>query len=251
MRTFSVWRIFRVLLEQLEQLRQHVDPAPLHLDEPGLVVQPGGDDVHVAAVQFRILRAAGPCCLAQRFDAVGDLPVRALHAVAQADRLHAAVLVAGPGVHRHRVGVVQEQRARFGDLADVLAEVEQRGDGALGVHDAARAERIAHALVDAVLQRDIDIELEGFQPALADHADHVIAVRDGRAAVEGREDLRRQPVGLDIALAQLGDHIQVALRDIREGKGGIASSGTARMSRISRRVKPIEPAPIMAILIAM
>src|SRR5436309_232420 len=30
-----------------------------------------------------------------------------------------------------------------------------------------------------------------------------------------------------------------------------ASSGTARMSRISRRVKPIEPAPIMAILMGM
>ena len=99
-----------------------------------------------------------PCSLAQHLDAVGDLPVRALHAVAQTDGLHAAVLVAGPGVHRHRVGVVEEERARFGDLADVLAEVEQRGDGALGVHDAAGAERVADALVDAVLERDVDVE---------------------------------------------------------------------------------------------
>src|SRR3954466_12230924 len=30
-----------------------------------------------------------------------------------------------------------------------------------------------------------------------------------------------------------------------------ASSGTARMSRISRRVKPMEPAPIIAILMGM
>ncbi len=110
--------------------------------------------------------------------------MRALHAVAQADRLHAAVLVAGPGIHRHRVGVVQEQRAGFGHLADILAEVEQFGDGPRGIHDAARAEGIAHALVDAVFQGDIDIMLEGFQPALANGADDVIALGNGCAAVE-------------------------------------------------------------------
>ena len=75
-----------------------------------------------------LLRAAIRSFLAcPVLDAARDLPVRALHAVAQADRLDAAVVVAGPGVHRHRVGVVQEQRIGLGDLADVPAEVEQRG----------------------------------------------------------------------------------------------------------------------------
>jgi hypothetical protein len=36
----------------------------------------------------------------------------------------------------------------------------------LPVHDATRAERIAHTLVDAVAQGNIDIVLEGFQAAL-------------------------------------------------------------------------------------
>jgi hypothetical protein len=74
--------------------------------------------------------------------------VPVLDAVAQADRLHAAVDVGGPGEHGHRVGVVEQDRAGRGDLADVLAELEDRRDAALAVHHAARAQRVADALVD-------------------------------------------------------------------------------------------------------
>ena len=74
---------------------------------------------------------------------------------------------------------------------------------ALGVHDAARAERVADALVHAVLQRDVDVGLERFQPALADHADDVVGVGDGAAPVGRRLDVRRQAVGLDVAPAKL------------------------------------------------
>ena len=88
--------------------------------------------------------------LCPTLDATRDLPVAALDAVAQADGVHAAVLVAGPGIHGHRVAVVQEERIRAGQLADVAADVQQRGNGALAVHDAAGAERVADALIDAV-----------------------------------------------------------------------------------------------------
>ena len=86
---------------------------------------------------------------------------------------HLAVFVRRPGVHRHRVGVVEEQRAGCGDLADVLAEVEDDRDVALAIQDAAGADRVADALVDAVFQRDADVVREGLEPADADAADDV------------------------------------------------------------------------------
>ena len=94
----------------------------------------------------------------------------------------------GPGVHRHRVGVVQELRAGLGDLADVPAEVEGRRDVALAVHDAAGADGVADALVDAVFQRDADVVGEGLEPADADAADDVARAFERFAAVGGGGD---------------------------------------------------------------
>ena len=94
-----------------------------------------------------------------------------------------------------------------------------------GVHDAAGADGVADALVDAVLERDVDVGLEGLQTALADHADDVVAVGDGAAAVEGGFDAGRQLVGVDVALAELGDHVEVAAGDVGEGEDGVLQLG--------------------------
>ena len=104
---------------------------------------------------------------------VGDLLGAVLDAVAEADRIDLAVLDRRPGVHRHRVGVVQELGAGLGDLADVPAEVEDDRDVALAVEDAAGADRVADALVDAVFQRDADVVGIGLEAADADAADDV------------------------------------------------------------------------------
>ena len=114
----------------------------------------------------------------------GDLVAAVLDAVAEADRVDLAVLDRRPGVHRHRVGVVEEERAGLGDLADVLAEVEDDRDVALAVEDAAGADRVADALVDAVLQRDVDVVGIGLEAADADAADDV--ARACRAPCGGR-----------------------------------------------------------------
>jgi len=53
-------------------------------------------------------------------------------AMAQPYGLDSAILIAGPGVHRHRVGVIEEQRARLGHFADVAAEIEHRGKSCAG-----------------------------------------------------------------------------------------------------------------------
>ena len=102
-----------------------------------------------------------------------------------------------------------------------LADVEQRRDGALCIHDAAGAERIADALVDAVFERDVDVGLKGLQPTLADRADDVVGVGNGLAAVGGRRHCRRQIVGGDVAPAQLRDHVQVVLGNVHQGEGGV------------------------------
>ena len=144
----------------------------------------------------------------------------AVHAMAKADGVHAAVLVGGPGVHRVGVGVVQEEDVGLGHLADILAEGQDLGDVALAIHDAARAQRIAHALVHAVLQRDVDVELEGFQPADAGRVDHVVRALDRGAAVQGRHEPGRQVVGLDVALHQAGHQVQVLLVDVHQRQLG-------------------------------
>ena len=55
-----------------------------------------------------------------------DLPPAVLHAVAEADGIDLAVFDRRPGVHRHRVGVVEQLGAGLADLADVPAEIEER-----------------------------------------------------------------------------------------------------------------------------
>ncbi len=74
-----------------------------------------------------------------------------MDAVAKADAAHAPVFAGRPGQHRHRVGVVQKQAIRGRDLADIPAKTEHRRNPALRVHEPAGTERIAHALIDAVL----------------------------------------------------------------------------------------------------
>ena len=129
------------------------------VDEPGLVVDAGAD-----VVEFAVLGA----------EHLGDLVGAVLDAVAEADRIDLAIFDRRPGVHRHRVGIVEELRAGLGDLADVLAEVEDDRDVALAVENAAGADRIADALVDAVFQRDADVVGIGLEPADA-HAAHDVA----------------------------------------------------------------------------
>lgn len=64
------------------------------VDEPGLMVDAGADIVELALVLG-----------AKHFS---DLFGTVLDAVAKADRVDLAVFDRRPGVHRHRVGVVQE-----------------------------------------------------------------------------------------------------------------------------------------------
>ena len=172
--------IDRVRLEAGEQLVR-LDLAALgaDVDVPGLVVDARADIVELVVVDAEHL---------------GDLVRAVLHAVAEADDIDAAILLGRPGVHRHGVGIVEEQRAGLGDFADVLAEIEDHRDVALAIEDAAGADGVADALVDAVFERDRDVGGEGLEPADADAAHDVAGAGDGVAAVGGGGDLGRQLV---------------------------------------------------------
>ena len=80
----------------------------------------------------------------------------ALHAVAQPDVRPPGRAVERPAVGGHRVDIVEQQRVGR-QLVHVAAQVEQHRDGAQRAEHAARAERIADALLDAVALRDLDV----------------------------------------------------------------------------------------------
>jgi hypothetical protein len=63
--------------------------------------------------------------------------------------------------------------------------------------DPARAERVADALIDAVLQRGVVVIAERFEPADLDHHHDEIRVGDGLAAVGRRPDFGGELVVLD------------------------------------------------------
>src|SRR5437588_1480344 len=115
--------ILGMALEQLQQFRNHVHPTPLDLDEPGLMVDAGGDNIDLAAVQLPI-GPDEPFTLCPLFDAIGDLPMCSLYSMTEADRLHTTILVAGPGVHRHGVGIIEKERSRLGHFTNIFAKVE-------------------------------------------------------------------------------------------------------------------------------
>ena len=169
------------------------------------MIDAGADNVHVAE-RHPFVCPDYAFALGPKLNAFGNLSVPMLNAVTQPDRFDAPVFVASPGVHRHGIGIIEEERARFGDSADVLTDIQQNGDRSLPVHDAAGANGIANTLVDAVLQGNIDIQSECIEAALPDHGYDVVGAGNCLAPVQRGSDCGRQSIGSDISLAQLRHH---------------------------------------------
>ncbi len=105
-----------------------------------------------------------------------------------------------------------------GDLADVAAEIQDLRNVALAIHNAPSAERVADALVDAVLKRYIHIEGKCIKAANARGVEDVVGSLQRASTLGAGAELGRQPVGGNVALGQLGDHFEVALVDVVKGK---------------------------------
>ncbi len=130
----------------------------LALEEPRHVVD-AGDPV----VQF----------LPRDIDVFGDRLGGVGHAMTESDRLDLGRLRHRPADDRHRVGVVQQERVRTYVL-HVAGDLEHRRDRSQSPEDAARAQRIADRLLDAVSLGDPDLVLERLAASDVDHVEDVV-----------------------------------------------------------------------------
>ena len=213
-----------VFLESFQKVGRHVLALPLDFGVPSLVVDAHADDVDVFLCQLGLVGKLPPS-LQPTFQCVRYLPMAPLNSMTEADGVYSSVLVAGPGEHRHGVGVVEKEAVRGGDFADVFAEIEQDGDAALCIHDASGAEGVADALVDAVFERDVDIGLESFQAPNSDEGHSVVCVGKGSSSVQVGFDFGRDVCRFDIALYQLLYHREVVLVDVVESERGVLEFG--------------------------
>ena len=161
----------------------------------------------------------------------------------------AAVVDRRPGVHRHRVGVVEQPRIRLSATSRMSRQKSSiDGIDALAVQDAAGADRVADALVDAVVQRDANVVCERFEPADAHAIDDIVRAFQRPPAV-GRAVMRvgRRLTAIMVArmrwiIARLRSLMSVSANSMSR------SSGTQSRSATSLRVNPTLPAPMIAIL---
>src|SRR6266550_4783861 len=130
-----------MIFEELQQFWKHVHPVPLHFNEPGLMVDTCGNNSNITAMQLLVgleeALAFGPV-----LNTTGNLPVRSLYPMAQANRLHSTILVACPGVHRHRVGIIEKECPRLGNFTHIFAKGEEGRDSPLSIHEPARTDGV-------------------------------------------------------------------------------------------------------------
>ena len=142
----------RVGFEEIKKVVRPVPAVEEHLEVPGLVVDARSDDVDVGlgdAPETRVV--LGPAGIDVALEEPRKQMMAALNPVAEADGPDRGVIERRPGVHGHRVRVVEEHAIRAGVAFDLVDEFEDHRHGALPVHQPAGADRVADALVDAYL----------------------------------------------------------------------------------------------------
>ncbi len=174
-----------------------------HIDIPGLVVDARADEIKV------FMRNA---------QHLGNLFATMLDAMAEPDRIDLAVIDRRPGIHHHGVGIVEELRTRFSDLTDVLAEIQDDRDVALAVQNAARADRIAHALVDTIFQGDAYIVGISLKTTDTDAGHDIASALNSLAAVRRRADADFQTIGLFYRGQNFFNKGEIVLGRIRQRK---------------------------------
>ena len=114
--------------------------------------------------------------------------------------------------------------------------------------DAARPQRIADGLVDAILPGNPDLVLEGFGAADVDHVEDVVGTSKGLPAIGRRLDR-----GVGVAVLDHGPTASVVFAS-RPSSTSInlllpsASSGNERRSPIGFLAKTVLPAPMSTIV---
>src|SRR5439155_70255 len=104
----------------------------------------------------------------------GQLSRCPLNAVAESDHGKLSAALGRKSQDRHRVGVVQDDRARR-DALHVADYFKPGRSGPERLEDPARADGVADALIDAIAHRDVVIEANVLQPGDLDRVDDVIS----------------------------------------------------------------------------
>src|SRR5581483_7894327 len=190
------------LLRRLSEGWVLVDSVVVELGEPGVVVDARDLPLELLVAETEVAR---------------DLPRRALDAVAEADDR----LLRRPGRRerqdRHRVRVVQDHGPGR-EAPDVGDDVEPRGPGAQRLEDAARADRVADALVDAVLHWDVVVGADIAQTGDLDRVDDVVGAGQDVGAVRRRLDLPALARERDQLLGDVAREGQAGRVDVDQGE---------------------------------
>ncbi len=149
----------QVTPHHLTQPRQQILCAAPEFQNPSLVIDPRN------AVKNFVIRHR---------ESVREHPGGPLDAVAQAHGFNSEALEIGT-VHRHRVGVVDQQRVRT-ELEHVLSDLEVRGRTPQKAENAARSERVTDGLVHPVTPRNLDVMAVRLQTADLKRYDHVVRI---------------------------------------------------------------------------
>lgn len=185
--------------------------ADVEVEVEGHVVEAGRAVAQVADVEAEV---------------AGEFGGGALHRVAEADLGDVGVARGqGPGVDRHRVDVVHQERAGAVG-AHVLGECPEMRDGAQPSHDPADPKRVADGLAQAVAARHLEIRYgAGAVAADLEGGDDEIGAVECGAALAGRRDpgggaeAGREGPGDGGAFGEARG-VDVHQRDLGRGEGG-------------------------------
>ena len=173
---------------------------------------------------------------------------RVLHGMTQSDERDSRQrFVHAPAQHRHRIRVVQHPRVRT-MRHDVAADLQQLRQGAQATHDAARRQRIADRLIDAVTLRNVDLALDRFITADEHADDHVVGAGQRVCAIVVQRIASRPGSRRPCRSVRRCVRRTRAARESTSTSAKCASRrcGYVRMSAVSRLENTRLPAPMIA-----
>ncbi len=165
------------LLDERAEVRVEVPAPVLQAQDPGEVVDAGGQRVH--------LRDRDP-------QVPGQAVHGPVHGVAQAGHRRAQRLVHRPHEHPHRVRVVEQERIRA-CLGHVRRDPQHDRDRPQAAEHAADVDRVVDRVREAVAARDVEVQLGGPRATDLDRVDHEVGAGERLAAIEGPADGRCRP----------------------------------------------------------
>ena len=161
-------------LDERAEVRVEVPAAVLQAQDPGEVVDAGGQRVHLR-------------------DRDAQVPGQAVHGpvdgMAQARDRRAQRLVHRPDEHPHRVRVVEQQRPRA-CLGHVGRDPQHDRDRPQAAENAADVDRVVDRVRETVAARDVEVQLGGPRATDLDRVDDEVGAGERLPAVEGPGDGR-------------------------------------------------------------